>query len=129
MQCEMIRYLLSGVCTTLVNIGVFSGLRYGMGIRMQTANVSSIVAAILFAFIVNKWFVFRTETNGRVGKEFLRFAGMRGLSLGAEVLGMQILTMVHVPDMTAKIFMQVIIISMNYVISKCYVFKRQEDER
>ena len=64
MQYEMIRYLISGVCTTLVNIGMFSVLRYGMGVGMQAANISSIVAAILFAFVVNKRFVFDTGMEG-----------------------------------------------------------------
>ena len=36
---------------------------------------------------------------------------------------MQILTMLSVPDIAAKILLQAVIIAMNYVISKCYVFK------
>lgn len=128
MQYEMIRYLISGVCTTLVNIGIFSVLRYGMNAGMQAANISSIVAAILFAFVVNKRFVFDTGMKGNVWKEFVRFTGMRGISLLVEVGGMQMLTMLSVPDILAKISLQIVIIVMNYVISKCYVFKRREDE-
>ena len=125
---EMIRYVIGGICTTLVNLGVFRILRYNIGFGMQTANISSIITAILFAFLINKKFVFQSETKETILKEFFRFTGMRGLSLGAEVLGMQLFTMTSVSEMTAKILLQIIIISMNYVISKYYVFKKQEDK-
>ena len=123
MQYEMIRYLIGGIGTTLVNLSIFGILRYGLDMRMQAANILSIIAAILFAFIVNKKFVFRADDSGSVCKEFLRFTGMRGVSLAVEVFGMQILTMLSVPDIAAKILLQAVIIAMNYVISKCYVFK------
>lgn len=128
MQYEIIRYLISGVCTTLVNIGVFTGLRYAAGLEMQVANCISIVSAILFAFVVNKKIVFDTGNRGNVWKEFLSFSGMRVLSLAVEVFGMQFLTAcLHLQDMAAKIFLQIVVIGMNYVISKFYVFKRRED--
>ena len=123
MQYEMIRYLIGGIGTTLVNLSIFGILRYGLDMRMQAANILSIIAAILFAFIVNKKFVFRADDSGSVWKEFLRITGMRGVSLAVEVFGMQILTMLSVPDIAAKILLQAVIIAMNYVISKCYVFK------
>lgn len=123
MQYEMIRYLIGGIGTTLVNLSIFGILRYGLDMRMQAANILSIIAAILFAFIVNKKFVFRADDSESVWKEFLRFTGMRGVSLAVEVFGMQILTMLSVPDIAAKILLQAVIIAMNYVISKCYVFK------
>ena len=115
MQYEMIRYLIGGIGTTLVNLSIFGILRYGLDMRMQAANILSIIAAILFAF--------RADDSGSVWKEFLRFTGMRGVSLAVEVFGMQILTMLSVPDIAAKILLQAVIIAMNYVISKCYVFK------
>ena len=118
MQYEMIRYLIGGIGTTLVNLSIFGILRYGLDMRMQAANILSIIAAILFAFIVNKKFVFRADDSGSVWKEFLRFTGMRGVSLAVEVFGMQILTMLSVPDIAAKILLQAVIIAMNYVDRK-----------
>ena len=61
MQYEMIRYILGGVCTTLVNVGMFSLLRYGVGLELQVANGISILTAILFAFGINRTFVFQKE--------------------------------------------------------------------
>ena len=38
MQYEMIRYLIGGIGTTLVNLSIFGILRYGLDMRMQAAN-------------------------------------------------------------------------------------------
>lgn len=127
MQYEMIRYVFAGVCTTGVNIGVFSVLRYGTGCGMQAANVISILAAILFAFVVNKYFVFRQKGKEYIVKECIRFVGMRGISLFAEVWGMYLLTEeFRISEMVSKAVLQFVVIVMNYVLSKCYIFRKQE---
>lgn len=63
MNWEMARYIIAGICTTLVNIGIFSVLKYGSGMRMQMANIISILAATVFAFVINKKFVFRKKAK------------------------------------------------------------------
>ena len=128
MNWEMARYVIAGICTTLVNIVIFSVLKYGTGMRMQTANIISILAAIAFAFVINKRFVFRKKSRDEVGKEILSFYGMRMISMGIEVLGMYGLTELgSVPDLAAKVVLQMIVIGMNYMVSKLYIFR--EDKR
>ena len=128
MNWEMARYIIAGICTTLVNIGIFSVLKYGAGMRMQMANIISILAAIAFAFVINKKFVFRKKSRDGLGKEILGFCGMRMISMGIEVLGMYGFTeLSSVPDLAAKVVLQMIVIGMNYIISKLYIF--QEDKR
>lgn len=128
MNWEMARYIIAGICTTLVNIEIFSALKYGIGMRMQMANIISILAAIAFAFVINKRFVFRKKSRDEVGKEILSFYGMRMISMGIEVLGMYGLTELgSVPDLAAKVVLQMIVIGMNYIISKLYIFR--EDKR
>lgn len=70
MQYEMIRYLIGGIGTTLVNLSIFGILRYGLDMRMQAANILSIIAAILFAFIVNKNLYSAQTTPDQCGKNF-----------------------------------------------------------
>lgn len=57
---EMMRYLFFGVCTTVVNLGMFTALRYKVGLNVRISNLLSIITAIVFAFLVNKWFVFQS---------------------------------------------------------------------
>ena len=128
MNREMARYIIAGICTTLVNIGIFSVLQYGTEMRMQTANIISILAAIAFAFVINKRFVFRKKSRDEVGKEILSFYGMRMISMGIEILGMYGFTeLSSVPDLAAKVVLQMIVIGMNYMVSKLYIFR--EDKR
>lgn len=127
MQYEMIRYVFAGVCNIGVNIAVFSVLRYGTGCGMQAANVISILAAIIFAFVVNKYFVFRQKGKEYIVKECIRFVGMRGISLFAEVWGMYLFTEeLRISEMVSKAALQFVVIVMNYVLSKCYIFRKQE---
>lgn len=124
MQYEMIRYILGGVCTTLVNVGMFSLQRYGVGLELQVANGISILTAILFAFGINRTFVFQKEGKAGVWKEWMQFVGMRTVSMGAELWGMYLLTeKCHIPEFVCKVLLQGLIIGMNYGISKCYIFK------
>ena len=127
MQYEMIRYVFAGVCTTGVNIGVFSVLRYGTGCGMQPANVIAVLTAIVFAFVVNKYFVFRQKEKEYIVKECIRFVEMRGISLFAEVWGMYLFTEeLRISEMVSKAALQFVVIVMNYVLSKCYIFRKQE---
>ena len=127
MQFEMVRYVLAGICTTGVNTGVFSVLRYGIGCGMQVANIISILAAIIFAFVVNKYFVFRHTGREYIGKECICFVGMRGISLLVEVWGMYLFTgKFLLSELLSKILLQLIVIVMNYFLSKCYIFRKQE---
>ena len=60
---DVIRYIFWGGCTTLVNLLSFYIMR-AMGIPLMSANIISIILAILFAYVVNSRFVFhdRCET-------------------------------------------------------------------
>lgn len=128
MWCEWIRYLLGGIFSTLINIGTFSILRYAGGFERISANIISVIAAILFAFIINRFYVFKKVGKKHIWKEFIAFAGMRGSSMGVEVFGMELLTKIcHIPELISKVLIQTIVIAMNYIISKFYVFHEKED--
>lgn len=126
---EMIRYLFFGGCTTALNLAVFSILRYGAGWSGRTANLCSIVAAVLFAFFGNKWFVFRADGKG-ILEEFAEFAGMRMLTMAVEFFGVDLLVnQGGLPELAGKLLIQLVVIVSNYLISKFVVFreKRQQE--
>lgn len=125
---EMVRYLFWGACTTMTNLSVFLILHYGIGMELQWANLISILSAIVFAFFVNKYFVFRTkETNTKsVLTEFFSFTGMRVVSLLVEMWGVGAMCeCMHLPGWLSKLCIQMIVIALNYIFSKCCVFKVQ----
>ena len=63
-------YLFFGALTTVISIAVYWLFRYPFGLNELVANVLSWLAAVLFAFLTNRVWVFRapTKTTG----EFLR---------------------------------------------------------
>lgn len=130
---QAVRYIFFGGCTTLVNIGSYALLRYLAGVDMTTANILSIGLAILFAYVVNKLFVFesRCETIPELLKECGQFIGMRLTTMFIEVFGVILLTCVWgLNDMIAKLVIQVVVLALNYIFSKIFVFrdKTQDEE-
>jgi uncharacterized membrane protein YfhO/putative flippase GtrA len=128
---KSIRYIFFGGCTTLVNVISYAILRYLIGINMSASNFISIFLAIIFAYIVNKIFVFRSKTIGTMAtvKEIVHFVGMRLSTMFIEIFGMVFLSSVWgMNDMAAKFVIQFVVLVLNYVISKLFVFKESEKE-
>lgn len=132
---EILRYLFFGACTTAVNLGIFMGLRQ-TGMSVPRANLLSIMAAVLFAFFVNRWLVFQSTAKGwkNIVFEFAGFTGMRFLTMLVEFYGGNMLIgWGRLPEWGSKLAIQIIVILLNYLISKCLVFgspvKRQARER
>lgn len=129
---EGIRYIFFGGCTTLVNLVSYAVQRYLLGVDMTTANLISIALAILFAYVVNKLYVFESHRNSK--KELLleaaQFIGMRLGTMFIEVFGVIFLSCVWgINDMISKLAIQVVVLVLNYVFSKLFVFRGEEKAR
>ncbi|MBQ1490940.1 MAG: GtrA family protein [Blautia sp.] len=120
----IIRYVFFGGCTTMVNLISFYLLRKA-GVELHIANAISIVLAILFAYVVNSRFVFqdKAETLAEHVQPFLKFIGARALTMVIEMGGVFLLVgVMHLNDMVGKLITQVIVLILNYVFSKFFVF-------
>jgi putative flippase GtrA len=128
---EFISYGVFGVLTTLVNILLF---QFGMklGIAYAVANVLAVLGAKLFAYVTNKLFVFRHHcaTKKELLLEILRFVFARGFTGLVDILGMIFaVEVLHADEMIAKYVLQVIVILLNYILSKKVVFKDHDREK
>ena len=122
---EFISYVVFGVLTTLVNILLF---RFGMavGITYSVANILAVLGAKLFAYVTNKLFVFRHHCAivKELLLEILRFVFARGFTGVVDILGMIFaVKILRADEMIAKYVLQVIVILLNYILSKKVVFK------
>lgn len=129
-QNQAVRYIFFGGCTTLVNLLSYTLMRTIMGIDITIANFISILLAIVFAYVVNKIFVFESKRNTvwEVIKECAQFVGMRLLTMYIEVFGVVLLSCVWgMNDLIAKLVIQVVVLVLNYVFSKAFVFKEKKD--
>lgn len=124
---EVLLYLFFGGLTTLISIASFALFYHLLGLNEHAANVISWILAVLFAFLTNRAWVFSAGTGG--GTTFLRqmasFFGGRLATLGVEeALLLVFLTWLRLPALPVKIAAQVVIIVLNYCISKFFVFRK-----
>ena len=90
---ETISYVFFGFLTTVVNIVAYGLCYNNIGLHNLISNAVAWVAAVLFAFIVNKLYVFQshTETAAQALGEFGLFIAARLLSFGVDELMMWIM--------------------------------------
>ncbi len=129
---EFILYALFGVGTTAVDYAV-SFLLYRTELNIHIANTIAWVAAVIFAYITNKIFVFRSKTrrSGALALEIAEFFGGRLLTLALQELIVVLLyDILCVNEYIVKIVASVVVIIINYVICRIVVFKKGggEDE-
>lgn len=125
---EIIWYGFFGVLTTIINIVVFYFLDE-LGMNLYLNNFISWIAAVLFAFVTNKLFVFDSKSTKKevVVKEMISFFFFRVLTLGVDMLGMYICTsLIKLGNLLSKVLMNIIVIISNYIFSKIFIFKKEK---
>ncbi|BAP85208.1 membrane protein [Paucilactobacillus hokkaidonensis JCM 18461] len=123
---SMIAYIFFGGVTTLVNIGVFAVLDK-MNWNYQLANVIAWFLSVLVAYLTNKVWVFSSHytTFKAFIIEFVEFYFFRALTLIIDVIIMYIgISMLGWNAILVKVIDNVIVIIVNYVFSKWYIFKK-----
>ena len=128
---SVINYLIFGVLTTAVNLAVYYGLICtcldpGDTFELQAAVVISWIAAVTFAYITNRKYVF--EKSGKsIWLECLSFYIARIGTLFLEMALMFILvSILGINDKASKLFVQMLVIAANYFLSKMFVFGKNE---
>lgn len=121
---EIVNYLIAGFLTTVVALASFFIFKNVFHIHYIVSNVISWIIAVLFAYIINRRFVFESNSTGKSKlKEFINFIKYRLLSLLIETLCLYLLVdIIHVGEDISKIIVQIIVIILNYVFSKFLTF-------
>ena len=120
-QKDLILYMFFGVFTTLVNWGPYFIFTRFMGVSIYWSNIWAWFFAVLFAYLTNRSWVFHSKTTGTLAitRELLAFYGSRAFSGGVDLF--LLFVMVHllsIHDFVAKILIGVIVVILNYVLSK-----------
>ena len=140
---ETILYIIFGVATTAVNYIVFH-LLYNVLWQQRnslTANAAAFVAAVIFAFVVNKLFVFESKSwsAATLKREIPSFLAARIGSFGIEEAGLflaeKVLKLGGIVAITVagvaldwitivKIALAFVVVALNYVFCKLIIFKK-----
>lgn len=127
---EVIFYAIFGVLTTLVNIGSFYVMTSIFHWDENISNIIAISLAVLFAYFTNKDLVFHSEANafGEKVVEFCKFILGRLFTMAFEYIGCAILfKYAPIPTIISKCGITVLVIILNFFISKFFTFKKKED--
>ena len=125
---ELVSYLFVGVATTLVNYVVYYLATRLLSMGVMAGTWTAWVAAVAFGYVANKAFVFHTHCDGALAllKEALGFFSMRLVSLGMETVLMYLtVTVLGLNDLVMKLVINIVVIILNYVFSKLFIFKKK----
>lgn len=125
---ELILYGFFGVCTTVINIAVFQFCRC-IRIPLIPANVIAWVFAVLAAFITNKTIVFGSRDWGgsTARRELLLFFAARVFTLLVDtVLLYAMVQYLNMDQLLSKAIVNIIVIILNYIVSKFFIFNRRD---
>lgn len=128
---ETITYMIAGGLTTAVNFISYESL-YQIGLPNLTANAWAWVIAVTFAYIVNKKSVFRAKSSG-ILEELLniaKFFAARLVTLGIEQSGMYyFVEKLGLHRLMVKASLAVIVIVLNYIFSKVFIFGKSQNKK
>ena len=131
---EIINYLIFGVLTTIVAlvtyyICVYTILDPNNAVQLQIANVISWIISVAFAYITNRKFVFESKEKNKI-KEASKFVTSRIATLIMDMAIMYVgVTALKFNDKIMKLISQVVVIVMNYILSKILVFKKEKNNK
>lgn len=132
---EIWNYLIVGVLTTVVSLAIKWGLLFTIldaknGFQVQIAVITSWIGAVIFAYITNRIFVFKSKSKNYL-KEISSFVLGRVATLLMEMFIMWFfVTLLKLnSDTWVLVFTlvcQVLVTIFNYILSKLFVFKKEK---
>ena len=131
---EIILYLVFGVLSTLINLGIKIGLLKTVldennPFQLQVAVFAAWLVAVIFAYITNRIFVFESKNKNRVS-EFLKFfLGRVATWLFDAGFMFVFVTLIHWPSTIMAIISNVFVVIFNYILSKLFVFKKNKENK
>lgn len=123
---EVISYLIFGILTTVVNIVVSLLLESVFHLEGNLSSTIGIIACILFAYFTNRKWVFTSTASTKKEKlsEFGKFILGRMVTMVVEMAGFFLLyTVLSLPFFISKCSITVLVIILNFFISKFFAFK------
>lgn len=125
---EILSYLIFGVLTTVVNYLVYLPVYNLLGWSAAFSNVIAWAVAVIFAYLTNKPFVFRSHdwSARTVIPELGKFVGCRVASGAAETLILLVaVDILHWNGNLWKLLTSVLVVILNYIASKLLVFRKK----
>lgn len=134
---ETVLYLIFGVLATVLNIVLFYLFINIWKMSTGLGNILDTIICILFQYFTNRIWVFESKNNGKEAiKEFIQFILARGLTAIIDqifvVVGVDFFLAKYVSysqqgifSVGIKVLSNIVVIVLNYIFSKLFVFNKK----
>ena len=125
---EVMRYLIFGALTTIINIVVYAITYNIFKIPNLVSNIFAWISAVIVAYLTNRGYVFHSKA--KTSKDFFieisSFFASRLVTLGVdEYIMLLTVDKWHWNAILMKITANIIVIILNFIFSKIFVFKKK----
>ena len=127
---QLVLYGIFGVLTTIINIVSYWALTRLFGLRVVTSTVLAWLAAVFFAYYTNRKYVFQSKNSSffAVIFEAAYFFACRIATGLLDVVIMYVFAdVLGLYDVAVKVVSNVIVVILNYVASKLFIFKGKKE--
>ena len=122
---QIILYGIAGVITTLINIVAYWALTRLLALNVTLSTAIAWLVAVVFAFWSNRVWVF--HSSGKILTEAAEFLSARIATGILDVVVMFVFAdWLAFPDVWVKAVSNIIVIILNYVLSKVFIFKEDK---
>lgn len=122
---ELVNYLIVGVIGTIISIVSFAILM-NVGVETVASNVISWIITVVAMYVLNRYCVFTEHAKGaaKIFREIVSFVSARIFTLLLETLIVWLgIDVMHLNAIIIKTFAQILVIVLNYVFSKLFIFR------
>ena len=123
---EFFRYIIGGGIITLVNLVLYTVLVI-LQMKIRWANLIALVVAKVLGYFINKYYVYQSKKSDMksIGKEAGKYIIARGFTGVVDYFATVILVeFYHYPKFITKYFITGLVIVLNYIFGKYFVFKK-----
>ena len=129
---ELVLYGICGALSTVLDIGIFWLLANLFNVQYLVANAIAWILAVIFSFLTNKYYVFESKSFKKDVwiREATEFFGARGMACFIDMGGMYLqVSIFEVNKNYAKLIVTIVVIIINYILSKYWIFKKQKHDK
>lgn len=132
---EGMRYLVFGALSTVVNIATYILcsqvflIGFEEKLKVNISEIIAFITAVIFAYITNKVCVFNSKTESKKGflKEITSFMSCRIVTEVISISLMNFAVIIKFNDVLMKIIANIVVIILNFVFSKLFIFKNSKE--
>ena len=126
-----ILYIVFGIFTTIVNLGSFYIMNSILHLEENISNFIAILLAVIFAYVTNKDLVFHSNAKDIKNRlfQFFKFMIGRAFTMIVEFIGGILLFQLPIPNIISKTVLTVIVIILNFFISKFFAFRNNNEDK